>query len=95
MTNKEIAQYLLDIANNPKPLYSYFFICNHLDRLLDNNMISVEEYWEFRELLWTYVDQAMLITNTKCKYLDHHYSGGWFKSKAERVDALNKILTLT
>lgn len=95
MTNKEIAQYLLDIANNPKPPCVYFFICNHLGRLLDNNMISVEEYWEFKELLWTYVDQAMLITNTKCKYLDHNYSGAWFKSKAGRIDALNKILTLT
>lgn len=94
MTNKEIAQYLLDIATNPSSR-SYFFICNHLDRLFTNDVISDEEYWGFKELLWTYVDKTMLITNTRCKYLDHNYSGSWFKSKAGRIEALNKILTLT
>lgn len=95
MTNKEIAQYLLNIATNPSSRFNYFFICNHLDRLFINDVISDEEYWGFKELLWSYVDTEPLITLTNCKHLDHHYRGSWFKTKSERIDALNKILTLT
>lgn len=91
MTNKEIAEYLLSIASD----FNYFFICNHLETMLNTDMVTMEEFYTFKKLLWSYTDLAMLKEQTKCPYLDHNYRGSWFKSKAGRIEALNKILTLT
>jgi hypothetical protein len=91
MTNREIAEYLIHITNDIDPK-SHFFICGYLDLLYKEEKLSTEEYWGFKELLWSYVDQKYLKEITKCNHLDHNYPGAWFKSKAGRIDVLNKII---
>jgi hypothetical protein len=91
MTNREIAEYLIHVANT-KPPYLPFFICGYLDTLYIDEKLSTEEYWGFKELLWSYVDHKYLKEITKCYHLDHNYPGAWFKSTAGRIDVLNKII---